>query len=105
MESITQFLYEINTLKNKPKNVTPREWLKIKKPLKFKSESWFNTGTWGQSQEDGKFYGWSHRAIYGFGVGDIVKKNTLGNSKNIDWKIKNEKEAAEMAAKFSNSVS
>ena len=28
----------------------------------------------GKSQIDGKWYGWSHRAIYGFSIGDVVKK-------------------------------
>lgn len=28
----------------------------------------------GFSEKDGKWYGWSHRAIYGFKVGDVVKK-------------------------------
>ena len=28
----------------------------------------------GKSSKDGKWYGWSHRAIYGFQIGDTVKK-------------------------------
>jgi len=28
---------------------------------------------------DGKWYGWSHRAVYGFSVGDIVKMGHIGN--------------------------
>ena len=28
----------------------------------------------GFSERDGKWYGWSHRAIYGFQVGDVVKE-------------------------------
>ena len=28
----------------------------------------------GYSSKDGKWYGWSHRAIHGFKVGDVVKK-------------------------------
>ena len=28
----------------------------------------------GYSLKDGKWYGWSHRAIYGFEVGDVVKE-------------------------------
>lgn len=27
------------------------------------------------SEKEGKWYGWSHRAIYGFGVGHTVKDN------------------------------
>ncbi len=32
----------------------------------------------GFSERDQKWYGWSHRAIYGFGVGSKVKKGELG---------------------------
>lgn len=28
----------------------------------------------GKSEKDGKWYGWSHRAVYGFQIGDTVKK-------------------------------
>ena len=28
----------------------------------------------GKSLKDGKWYGWSHRAIFGFGIGDVVKE-------------------------------
>ena len=28
----------------------------------------------GFSEKDNKWYGWSHRAIYGFKIGDVVKK-------------------------------
>jgi len=31
----------------------------------------------GWSEKDQKFYGWSHRAIYGFKIGDIVKDGDL----------------------------
>jgi len=36
-------------------------------------------GNTGAKGTDGKFYGWSHRAVYGFGVGDIVKPGHIGN--------------------------
>jgi len=32
----------------------------------------------GYSIKDGKWYGWSHRAIYGFQIGDTVKKGDCG---------------------------
>ena len=31
----------------------------------------------GKSYKDGKWYGWSHRAIYGFNIGDTVKEGDL----------------------------
>lgn len=33
-----------------------------------------NTCSIGYSLKDNKWYGWSHRAIFGFGIGDTVKK-------------------------------
>ena len=32
----------------------------------------------GKSVKDGKWYGWSHRAIFGFGIGHTVKKGDCG---------------------------
>lgn len=32
----------------------------------------------GFSEKEQKWYGWSHRAIYGFGVGSVVKKGDCG---------------------------
>ena len=34
----------------------------------------------GFSEKDGKWYGWSHRAICGFKIGDVVKKGDCTNS-------------------------
>ena len=34
----------------------------------------------GFCEKEQKWYGWSHRAIYGFGVGDIVKEGDCTNS-------------------------
>jgi len=33
-----------------------------------------NTASIGFCQREQKWYGWSHRAIFGFGVGDVVKE-------------------------------
>ena len=41
--------------------------------LPEKSEDKHNVCSIGKSFKDGKWYGWSHRAIYGFQIGDIVK--------------------------------
>lgn len=32
----------------------------------------------GFNEEEQKWYGWSHRAIYGFGIGSVVKKGDCG---------------------------
>jgi len=37
----------------------------------------------GFQEEEGKWYGWSHRAICGFGVGDIVKEGDC--TANSGW--------------------
>lgn len=37
-------------------------------------ETHSNVCSIGFSEKDGKWYGWSHRAIYGFRVGDTVKE-------------------------------
>lgn len=51
----------------------------------------------GFSEKEQKWYGWSHRAMFGFGIGD-----TMYNSKKI---IRNLKQAKESAIKFADSVS
>jgi len=40
---------------------------------------WLGVKGQGGKGYDGKFYGWSHRAIYGYGVGDLVKPGDIGN--------------------------
>ena len=110
MVSIYRFLIEQEdnikrTLKNKPKGVSPREWMKIQKDTQFKTEPWFNTGIWGKSEIDGKYYGWSHRAIHGFQKGDKVKHNSMGNWKDSDFVIQSDREAAKTASYFSDNVS
>lgn len=36
-----------------------------------------NTCSIGYSPKENKWYGWSHRALYGFTIGDVVKKEDL----------------------------
>lgn len=40
--------------------------------------------TIGFSEKDKKWYGWSHRAMYGFRIGEIVKKGDCCNSSGYD---------------------
>lgn len=42
------------------------------KPEKISPEH--NVCSIGFSEKEQKWYGWSHRAIYGFGIGDVVKE-------------------------------
>jgi len=102
----------------KPK-VRFQDWLLIK-PEKADSNNQVNSI--GKSEADGKWYGWSHRAVYGFGVGDEVKGKSGGKkvvypklpNGDFDWDngkyepdfvIKNDKHAREVAINFAKSVS
>lgn len=76
----------------------------------------------GKSYKDGKWYGWSHRAIHGFQVGDNVKEGDLTSTsgwtkeyliehpeKNlalpVGFEAKTEEDAKRMAIAFAESVS
>lgn len=53
---------------------------------------------------DGKWYGWSHRAVYGFQKGDKIKKGDVVY-KGKEFTIKSEEHAKEIAQRFSDEVS
>ena len=75
----------------------------------------------GKSTKDGKWYGWSHRAIYGFQIGDMVKKGDCCASSGwtdeylkdhpdpyvlpVGFKAKTEEDCKKMAIAFASSVS
>lgn len=50
----------------------------------------------GYSEKEQKWYGWSHRAIYGFGIGSTVKKGDCA------YKAKNKEDFIDECAKFWN---
>lgn len=58
----------------------------------------------GYSVKDGKWYGWSHRAIYGFKVGSKVKKGNCGY-RGKEWAAETTADAKKMAMDFAESVS
>ena len=61
----------------------------------------------GYSASEEKWYGWSHRAIYGFKVGDKIKKGTCGYEKMKEKKLLNIKtleQAKEVAKIFADAV-
>jgi hypothetical protein len=92
---VTDVPPEKRTFDNLPRNkdkspkVSFRLWLGISKP--------------GDRATNGRFYGWSHRAIASFGKGDIIKPGVIGNKyqygEGIDkkyqeiWKSKGMEEA------------
>jgi hypothetical protein len=76
----------------------------------------------GKSVIDGKWYGWSHRAIYGFQIGDTVKEGDCCASSGytaeylakhpekdeslpVGFTAKTEEDAKKMAIAFADSVS
>ncbi len=80
-----------------------------------------NVCTIGYSPKEGKFFGWSHRAIHGFGIGDEVEKGSLcsmsgwtdeylkehpGEDKSlpIGFKAKTLEDCRRMAVAFAESV-
>ena len=67
-----------------------------------------NVPSLGYSASEEKWYGWSHRAIYGFKVGDKIKKGTCGYEemkKRGLLNIKTEEQAKEVAKVFAEDVS
>ena len=76
----------------------------------------------GFCEKEQKWYGWSHRAIYGFGIGDVVKEGDCTNSSGwtqeyldehseedlslpVGFKAKDMAGAKRMAIAFAESVS
>jgi hypothetical protein len=64
----------------------------------------------GKSAKDGKWYGWSHRAMVGFGLGDKVYQDGFGGDstpfvKHGKTTIKTDAQAREAAVAFARSVS
>lgn len=64
----------------------------------------------GFSDREQKWYGWSHRAVVGFGIGDMVFEVDFGDDKTSfvrhgKRKIKNMSDAEESARRFAEYVS
>ena len=84
----------------KPK-VHFKEWMGIKGE---KINSKHDVDSFGKAEADGKWYGWSHRAIYGFGIGDVVKPDTIGNEGGKEYTIKTDDQARDAAIAFAKEV-
>lgn len=69
---------------------------------------WLGLKGQGSKGYDGKFYGWSHRAVHGFAVGDTIKPGTIGNKYQYSKKAEKEymrimdKEGYEAADEYQN---
>lgn len=60
----------------------------------------------GYQPQEKKWYGWSHRAIYGFGIGDTVKKGDCTSEYlPVGFTAKTMADAKRMAEAFAESVS
>ena len=98
---------EERTTKNLPRYSTKKakvrfqDWLMIDGK---KRQPDHNSLSWGWSS-NGSCYGWSHRAMYGFKIGDTVKSDTIGNEGGKEYVIKTKEQAEEAAKKFADGVS
>lgn len=60
----------------------------------------------GYSHKDQKWYGWSHRAMHGFAIGDTIKAgDCAAESLPIGFKAETIEDAKKMAVAFADSVS
>lgn len=73
------------------------------RPEKRKPDS--NVCSIGFCEKNQKWYGWSHRAISGFGVGDIVKEGDVtAEYLKVGFRAKTLADARKMAEAFARSV-
>ena len=99
---------EKREMKNVPKysdgklRVRFQDWLGIKGE---KRTSTSQINTWGWST-NGKCYGWSHRGMHGFSIGEEIKPTTSGFERlKRSFKIKDRNQCEEVAKKFAKSIS
>ena len=60
----------------------------------------------GFCQKQQKYFGWSHRAIFGFGIGSTVKEGDCGYvPEKGEWTAKTLDDAKQMAIDFAQGVS
>lgn len=101
---VTEIPPKERSFKNIPKYATGKnkvrfqDWLEIKGE---KREPDHVAQSFGKSDADGKWYGWSHRAVYGFGVGDEVKGDSGGKKVDYPKFTVDDVKAAESAAEKS----
>jgi hypothetical protein len=99
---------EDRTFKNLPRYANDKPKVKFQDWLLIKSEkvnSNHQVNSIGKSDADGKWYGWSHRAVYGFKAGDVVKSDSIGNETGKEFTIKNDAQAKDIASAFAKEVS
>lgn len=94
---------EKRTLKNLPRysNDSPKVHFKDWMGMKMCTDTDHSVA---KSEADGKYYGWSHRAIAGFKIGDKVSVDTCGNETGKEYTINTEDEAKQTAINFAKDV-
>lgn len=104
---VTTVSPEARSFKNIPKyadgksKVDFRDWLGIKGEKVHSKDA---VPSYGKA-ENGKWYGWSHRAVYGFKSGDVVKSDAAGNNTGKEYTIKTDDQAKQAAIDFAKEVS
>ena len=66
-----------------------------------------NVAQLGFNPTEQKWYGWSHRAIHGFGIGYVVQKNStviISKKFPVGYKAKTLADCKELAKRFAQSV-
>ena len=86
---------------NKKPKVRFQDWLEIDGKKRNPNSS---VTSWGWAP-NGKCYGWSHRAVHGFKIGDVVKSDICGNESKKEYIIKTREQAEEAAKNFADDVS
>jgi hypothetical protein len=106
---VTKIAPKDRTVENTPKDAkgfpicTHQTWLMIKGERRTPNSS---VDSFGKSEANGRWYGWSHRAIASFGIGDVVKPTTSGFERLKEpFTINSEEKAREVAKRFAESVS
>ena len=104
----TEVPIERRTLKNLPRYADNKPKVHFKDWMGIEGKSLGKDSTvhsYGKAKADGKWYGWSHRAIYGFGIGDKVPSDACGNETGKEYTIKTDDQAKDAAIAFAKDVS
>lgn len=107
---VTSVAPEKRSFRNIPKyadgknKVDFKDWLGIKPGGEAKASNGNTISSYGKSS-NGKWYGWSHRGVGGFKVGDVVKTTTAGNVDQEEYTIKTDDQARQAAIDYAEDVS
>ena len=98
---VTKVSPEERSFKNIPKYATGKNKVRFQDWLLIKGEKTHpdhSVASIGKSEADGKWYGWSHRAVYGFKAGDKVKGESIGKKVEYPKYTQSDVDAALAAA-------